>query len=136
MQVVRGRCLTKLWPLKMHELSVCYALVAQVEKIARAHGAIRVVAIRLEVGPLSGVEPQLLSRAYPLAIAGTIAEHSELTIGACEVRVHCSSCGEETPVQPNRLLCGKCGEWRTRVIGGDELVLQSVEFEPSSQAVA
>ena len=31
----------------------------------------RVARIELDVGPLSGVEPDLLRRAYPLAIAGT-----------------------------------------------------------------
>lgn len=29
----------------------------------------------------------------------------------------------------NRLLCGACGDWHTRIISGDELLLESVELE-------
>jgi Zn finger protein HypA/HybF involved in hydrogenase expression len=31
-------------------------------------------------------------------------------------------------VQPNRLLCASCGDFRTRIISGDELILQRVEL--------
>ena len=37
----------------MHELSVCQALIGQVEKVARENGAHRVVSIVIAVGPLS-----------------------------------------------------------------------------------
>ena len=47
----------------MHELSVCLALMQQVERVCREHSARRVALIRLQVGPLSGVEPPLLERA-------------------------------------------------------------------------
>ena len=43
----------------MHELSVCLSLLDQVERIAREHGADRVVRIVLRIGPLSGVEAPL-----------------------------------------------------------------------------
>jgi Zn finger protein HypA/HybF involved in hydrogenase expression len=56
----------------MHELSVCQALIGQVERVARENDARRVISIVIDHGPLSGVEPQLLN-AYPSAAAGTIA---------------------------------------------------------------
>ena len=58
----------------MHELSVCLALLDQVQSIAREHAATGVERILLQVGPLSGIEPPLLKNAYPLAAAGTVAE--------------------------------------------------------------
>ena len=112
----------------MHELSVCQSLLDQVESIARAHGATRVERILLKVGPLSGVEPALLQNAYPLAAAGTLAEHAELVIEPAAVRVHCSECGAESDAAPNRLLCGSCGGWKTRLISGDELLLANLEL--------
>ncbi|HZP92452.1 MAG TPA: hydrogenase maturation nickel metallochaperone HypA [Burkholderiales bacterium] len=112
----------------MHELSVCQALVRQVEDIARQHDAGGVAMIRLRIGPLSGVEPQLLEQAYPFACAGTVAEHAALVIESLPVTVRCRECGAETPALPSRLLCGACGDWRTTVISGDELVLASVEL--------
>ncbi len=112
----------------MHELSICQALLDQVEGIAREHGATRVERIVLKVGPLSGVEPALLRNAYPLAAAGTVAEQAELVIEPAAVRVRCSDCGAESDAAPNRLLCASCGGWKTRLISGDELLLANLEL--------
>jgi hydrogenase nickel incorporation protein HypA/HybF len=112
----------------MHELSVCLSLLEQVERIAREHGADRVERILLRIGPLSGVEAPLLANAYPLAAAGTIAEHAALEIESAPVRVHCTECGAETEAAPNRLLCGRCGAWQTRLVSGDEMLLANLEL--------
>ncbi len=112
----------------MHELSLCQALLDQVERIARDHGATSVDRILLKVGPLSGVEGALLQHAYPLAAAGTVAEGAELVIEPAEIRVRCNDCGAETDAKQNRLLCGACGGFRTRLISGDELLLANVEL--------
>jgi hydrogenase nickel incorporation protein HypA/HybF len=111
----------------VHELAICQALLEQVEGIARERAG-RVSRVRLAVGPLSGVEPGLLARAYPLACAGTAAEGSELDIDEAPVRVRCRSCGAESSASANRLLCGECGDWRTDLASGDELLLLDVEL--------
>ncbi len=113
----------------MHELSVCQALVGQVEAIARRESAARVTTIHLAIGPLSGVEAELLRRAWPLAAGATIAADAELIIEQAAVRVACSVCGAETEAKANRLLCGECGEWRTRLVSGDEMLLTRLELE-------
>ena len=112
----------------MHELSVCNALIEQVEDIARRHDAVRVDKIILRIGPLSGIEPPLLAHAYPVASAGTVAEDAELVIESMPVKVKCAQCGAETEVEPNRLLCGTCGDFRTNVVSGDEMLLASLEL--------
>lgn len=113
----------------MHELSVCLSLMQQIESIARERDASRVTRITLNIGPLSGVEPDLLRNAYPLAAAGTVAEDAELVMETPDIVVRCSQCDSETTVMPNKLLCGSCGDFRTRVISGDELVLMRVELD-------
>jgi hydrogenase nickel incorporation protein HypA/HybF len=113
----------------MHELSVCLSLLQQVETIALERDAARVTTISLRIGPLSGVEPDLLRNAYPLAVAGTVAEEAELVIEVADVVVRCSQCDSETTVTPNKLLCGSCGDFRTRLISGDELTLMRVELD-------
>jgi hydrogenase nickel incorporation protein HypA/HybF len=112
----------------MHELSVCLALLGEVERVARQNGAGSVERIVLKVGPLSGVEPDLLRNAWPLASAGTIADKAELDIEISGVVVRCSSCGAETQAKANRLLCGECGDYRTNLVSGDEMVLQTLEL--------
>lgn len=113
----------------MHELSVCLSLMQQLEQIASERNSNRVTKITLDIGPLSGVEPELLRNAYPLAAAGTLAENAELVMQVADVVVRCSQCDNETKVPPNKLLCGTCGDFRTRVISGDELTLLRVELD-------
>jgi len=115
----------------MHELSVCLSLLQQVETIARERNATRVTAITLNIGPLSGVEPDLLKNAYPLAAAGTLAEHAELIMNIADIVVRCSQCDSETTATPNKLLCGSCGDFRTQLVSGDEMTLMRVELDAS-----
>jgi len=112
----------------MHELSVCLSLLQQMEKIASERNAVAVEKIYLEIGPLSGIEPALLMNAYPLAAAGTVAADAELIITSSDVVVSCTECGVESPAQANRLLCSACGDFRTRIVSGDEMVLQRMEL--------
>jgi len=112
----------------MHELAVCQGLLHQVEDIARRERAVSVDLIRLRVGPLSGVVPELLSQAFEIARAGTIAERAELVIEELPVKIRCTLCGAESEAPPNRLLCTACGDFRTRLLSGDELLLASVEL--------
>lgn len=113
----------------MHELAICQSLINQLESIAGERKAKTVTSIIVGIGPLSGVEAQLLKNAYPVASAGTVAEHAELIIETLPVRVKCNSCNSESEVMPNKLGCKQCGDWRTTLLSGDELLLMSVELE-------
>lgn len=113
----------------MHELSICQELISQVEEIARNHHAVRVVSITVQIGPLSGAEAPLLERAYPLAAAGSIAEHAKLELETVPIRVRCNVCHEESDATANHLICGSCGDFHTQLISGDEMLLASVELD-------
>ena len=116
----------------MHELSVCLSLMQQVEQIAIEQNAQRVTKIVLNIGPLSGVEPELLRHAYPLATAGTVAAKAVLVIESADIVVRCSQCEAESKATANRLLCAACGDYRTQVIAGDELTLMRVELDAAA----
>ena len=113
----------------MHELAICQSLMDQVEQIASERDAQSVISIVVGMGPLSGVEEQLLKNAYPVASAGTIAENAELIVENLPIKVRCNQCGSESEATPNKLTCRHCGDWRTTLISGDELMLMSVELE-------
>jgi hydrogenase nickel incorporation protein HypA/HybF len=117
----------------MHELAICQSLMDQIESIAAERNARCVTSIVVGMGPLSGVEAQLLKNAYPVASAGTIAEDAELIIEYLPIRVKCSQCGSESDALPNKLVCKHCGDWRTTLVSGDELLLMSVELERSKE---
>ena len=113
----------------MHELAVSQDIVSQVEKIAAQHNAVAVHKILLEIGPLSGVETALLEAAFPIACAGTVAEQAILEISEIPVKVRGNSCHKESVVSTNDLTCRHCGNWRTQVISGDEMLLKRIELD-------
>lgn len=115
----------------MHELAVAQALVEQVEAVISQHQATAATSIRVRIGPLAGVVPDLLATAFPLAAAGSRLQHAALDLVDAPIRVRCQTCGAETEAAMNRLICGACGDWHTQVISGDDLLLESVELETS-----
>ena len=111
----------------MHELSVCQALLRQVTDIAMDRGADVVEHITIEAGPLSGVEPALLVRAFGILRASSRATaQALLSIESPAVIIRCTRCSKESRTAPNRLVCPLCGDFRTRVMTGDELRLRRV----------
>lgn len=117
----------------MHELSICQALIGEVSAVARTEQASSVSEVYVRVGPLSGVEYWLMRNAFAVASAGTIASKATLHLEETPVRVRCEDCGAESEVAVNRLTCGSCGNWRTQLISGDELLLQRVVMQTNRQ---
>ncbi|MCW9024034.1 MAG: hydrogenase maturation nickel metallochaperone HypA [Gammaproteobacteria bacterium] len=112
----------------MHELSLCYGLLKQVEQIANEQQARQVSAIYLQVGPLSGVEIKLLKQSFPIASQGTIAEGARLEIENLPVRIHCRNCEEESAVKNNQLCCPHCHSASIQLLSGDEMLLHSIKL--------
>lgn len=114
----------------MHELSVCQSMLSQIERVAQENRADAVHRITVQIGPLSGIEPQLLQQAFPIAVAGSIAEEAVLEIELLPIRIECRQCGAESEAaSANKLICGHCGHWQTRLLSGDEMLLASLELD-------
>lgn len=112
----------------MHELSVAEAVIAELEELVRREGARRVARVVLRVGALSGVEPDALEFAFPVAAEGTCAEGAELVLESEPVRVRCGACGAETAADPLWMACGACGADAVEIISGADLTLRSAEL--------
>lgn len=76
----------------MHELAVAQALVEQVDAVIGQHQASCATAIRVRIGPLAGVVPELLATAFPLAAAG-LAAHLDRRVGEFECGVFHAAAG-------------------------------------------
>ena len=112
----------------MHELSVCLSLLEQLQSIAAERGSKCVTRIELGIGPLSGVESDLLRNAWPIAAAGSIAEDAELLIETAAIVVRCTICKAVTTASAHQLSCGECGDFRTSLVSGDEMTLLRLEL--------
>jgi len=113
----------------MHELAICNSLIDEVGRVLHERPGHRAVSVVVRVGLLAGVEPGLLSAAFPLASAGTAADGARLVLEEGPVRVRCPPCDQEFDVKSNHLACPLCGNWRTELRSGDELLLTRVELE-------
>ncbi len=115
----------------MHELAICEAMLTQLRDLVAKHGAVGVHAIRIEVGELAGVEPELLKRAFSVARAGSCAAEAALSIDVLPVVIRCLCCDVECSAPPNRLCCAGCGANRVRLVSGEQLLLRQVELRLS-----
>lgn len=116
----------------MHELAICQSILRQVLVVAASHSARRIGRITLRIGPLAGVEPDLLRSAFPLVVAGTSCEGAMIEIETTSVEVRCRNCDAISNARPNRLLCGRCGTWQVTLASGDEMLLARIELLDAS----
>ncbi|MEB3157718.1 MAG: hydrogenase maturation nickel metallochaperone HypA [Cyanobacteriota bacterium] len=114
----------------MHELSLMQTLGERVLSVAAAEGAEKVVAIRLRIGTLAGVDPDALRFAAEVVLADTLAANATLTIEEIPATWWCAPCGAEFTTPPDARACPRCGALSARLLRGQDLSLVSVELVP------
>lgn len=111
----------------MHEYSIALALMERIDAEASSRGAVRVHRVRVRIGGLSGIEPDLLRSAFEIVREGTICQAAVLDITDIPATWVCSGCGR--PIEPGAVLrCPDCGA-PARLASGDEIVLEQLEME-------
>lgn len=114
----------------MHELSLMQTVAERVLAVADLEGAERVLAIRLRIGSLAGVDPEALRFAAEVMLAGTPAEKATLAIEEVPATWWCEPCGIAFPAAPDGPDCPHCGTLSRRLRSGRELNLVAVELFP------
>jgi hydrogenase nickel incorporation protein HypA/HybF len=109
----------------MHEIGVCEGLIATVEKRAAGRPVDRV---RFRAGVLHRIDEASLLQAFELVSAGTVADGAELELVTLPVKVCCRSCAAVTVADDMVVCCGTCGATELDLVGGDELVLESIQI--------
>ena len=112
----------------MHEYSLVDALVRRVEDEARRRGALAIHRVKVSVGELAGVEPELLRTAYETFRAGTACAHAALELVVHPARWTCPACGKGF-ARGDVLQCASCRVPARMDEHGDALLLEAVEME-------
>jgi hydrogenase nickel incorporation protein HypA/HybF len=109
----------------VHELGLCASIVDAVERRA---GDREVRRVRVRVGQLHHVHPDAFAQSFAVAARGTVAADATPELVVLPVVMVCQSCGAtwegDAPVPG----CPSCGGVDLELIGGDELVLESIEY--------
>jgi hydrogenase nickel incorporation protein HypA/HybF len=95
------------------------------------HGPGRLEEVRVAVGELSAVEPELLKFAWEAVTAGGRDAAARLEIDWRVSRQNCEACGEiqERPAGSWLPLCPRCGG-PLAIEGGRELDILQISFTP------
>lgn len=109
----------------MHELGLCEDIVAAIERRA---GEREVASVRVRVGRLHHVHPEAFEQSFLMAAAGGVAGDARAELVLLPVRARCGSCGAEVEAEEIPLGCQTCGGVDMELTGGDELVLESIEY--------
>jgi len=111
----------------MHELGLCSSIVAAIE--ARA-GERPVAQVRVQVGRLLHVHPEAFQQSFEIAALGSVAEGARAELVLLPVLAVCPACGRQWESEQIPLACPGCGGLEVGLAGGDELVLESIEYRP------
>jgi hydrogenase nickel incorporation protein HypA/HybF len=109
----------------MHELGLCSSIV---EAIERRAGERTVARVRVHVGRLHHVHPEAFEQSFAVAAMGTVAEEAAAELVLLPVRARCGGCATAWDADEIPLACPRCGAVEVELVGGDELVLESIEY--------
>jgi len=115
----------------VHEFTLAQGLMAQLQELAREHHAKRVTAVKVAIGPFSGIVVDSFRFGFEC-----ISSESDLTRGASlEIETvaptfMCCSCDKKFEAQSCYAgRCPHCNGDNVIPFGGNELILLQVEME-------
>ena len=109
----------------MHELALCRAVVATVDRHAAGRPVVRV---RLRVGRLRQVVPEALDLAWHASTTGTALAGAALEVETVPAEVRCADCAACTVLEWPVPVCGACGSHGVEVVAGEELLVTSIDL--------
>jgi hydrogenase nickel incorporation protein HypA/HybF len=112
----------------MHEIGLMQAALSVALDYAQTQGAQQIHRLQLQVGELSGVDPDALAFAFDVVSNGTLAEKAELELIAIPVSCYCSSCQQMFHPSDWVYECPCCHQLSADIRQGRALELTSLEI--------
>jgi hydrogenase nickel incorporation protein HypA/HybF len=109
----------------MHEAGFCHGVLHAVEDRAAGRPVAR---IGVRVGSLHRIVPAAFEQSFRMMAAGGVAEGASAQVTVVPAEGACGSCGGTFPSMDPPIACPRCGGFDVRASGGDELVLEWVEY--------
>lgn len=114
----------------MHETAVVEGLMRILTEQAKANKVGRVIAVKLRIGKLRGIDSRQIRLAFEIFAEGTLAEGARLDIEDVGVTARCNVCDTVFEVAQYRFVCSGCGGSDAEVLTGRELYIESFEAAP------
>lgn len=112
----------------MHELSIAVSILDVAAEEAQRRGGLKVVAIHLKLGPLSGVVKEALVSAFEMAREESEFPQCQLVVREMPLVVHCPTCdADQLAPSIQEMCCSVCGTPTPQVVSGRELEVTAME---------
>jgi hydrogenase nickel incorporation protein HypA/HybF len=115
----------------MHEIGLCEGIL---DTVCRRAAGRPVRGIRVRAGVRHGIVTESMDQAFTLVAQGTEAADATVDLITVPARLNCRACGAATDTLDLLAVCPGCGSDAVRLEGGDELVLESIEYAPEPEA--
>lgn len=112
----------------MHEYSLVEALVGRVEQEARRRDAVKIHSLKVRIGELAGVDPELFQTAYETFREGTLCAEAPITVTKVPATWSCPKC-KASIARGAILRCQACDVPARLDEGSDALTLDAIEME-------
>jgi hydrogenase nickel incorporation protein HypA/HybF len=113
----------------MHELSFAMSIVDLAEEEAERR-SVRIDAVHLKLGALSGVVKDALLSCYEMACENTPLQGSRLVVEEVPVVIFCPSCRAQRALCSVQLFCcPECGTPCAEIVQGKELEVVALEIQ-------
>lgn len=113
----------------MHELSVVANLFEILEEKVREKKGTKIFSVKLQVGALAGVVPELMVTAFDIYKKDTIASEAELEIREIPLKVQCKDCQKVMVKDDFIFICDHCGSTNLETLEGTEMILEKMDIE-------
>ncbi len=111
----------------MHELSIAYALLEQMEIVLLDHPSAAAVSVTVVLGAFSGVDPQAFKHCFEQAKRVTRFTDTSLFVQPIRPQTSCRSCLGVCDIDGIAIECPLCKSSDIEMIGTHEITLKSME---------
>ena len=109
----------------MHEVGLVEGIV---DTVRRRAGDRPVARVKVQIGTLHRASQGPMELAFEMVAAGTIMDGATLELIQMPVTSTCRECGRAGSGDEIALVCASCGAASMEYTGGDELILESIEY--------
>jgi hydrogenase nickel incorporation protein HypA/HybF len=113
----------------MHEMSLAEGVLQVIEDAVHKDRFEKVTTVWLEVGQLSGVEPQAMAFCFDAVTRGSVAEGARLEIISLPGQGWCMACSKTVAMNEVFGECPDCGGFQMQVTGGTEMRIKELEVQ-------
>jgi hydrogenase nickel incorporation protein HypA/HybF len=113
----------------MHEFSLACEVIKLARQEAEKNKALSVSEVTIEVGNMSGIEPEAFESALGIVSEGSILGNARFNISTIRGKGICIDCGREFEMNRRMDTCPICHSFPSEIRGGNEFRVVSLVIE-------